>query len=169
VARARRLATRKATKAPRVKLTRVRRAGTGTVSTHLHGRAHARALGHGRARHLEWSPGLHPKPGAGIKRTGVRLKVQVTRRVGGKRVVSPATRAKIAAALAGKKHPHKGHVVSANTRAKIAAALRGKHHPGKKGVRRKGHKLTAETRAKISKALRGRKHPHRGVPRRRKR
>jgi hypothetical protein len=169
VARARRLSTRKAAKAPKAKLTRVRRAGTQNVSKHLHGRVRARARGHGRARHPEWTPGLHPKPGARVKRTGLRVKVQVTRRVGGKRVVSPATRAKIAAALAGKKHPHKGHAVSANTRAKIAAALRGKHHPGKKGVRRKGHKLTAETRAKISKALKGRKHPHRGVPRRRKR
>jgi hypothetical protein len=169
MARARRLSTRKAAKAPRSKVSRVRRAGTENVSTHLHGRKRAQVRGHGRVRHAEWTPGLHPKSGARTKTTGLRVKVQVTRKVGGKRVVSPATRAKIAASLTGKKHPHKGHVLSANARAKIAAALRGKHHPGKKGVHRKGHKLSAETRAKIAKAMRGRKHPHRGVPRRRKR
>lgn len=169
MARARRLSTRKAARAPKAKLAPVRRAGTQNVSKHLHGRKRAQVRGHGRARHLEWTPGLHPKPGARNKTTGLRVKVQVTRKVGGKRVVSPATRAKIAAALVGKKHPHKGHSVSATARAKIAAALRGKHHPGKKGVHRKGHKLSAETRAKIAKALRGRKHPHRGTPRRRKR
>jgi hypothetical protein len=69
--------------------------------------------------------------------------------------VSAATRAKISAALRGKKHPHKGHAITAQTRAKIAAAERGKRHP------HKGHAVTAATRAKISAALKAR---HRKAP-----
>jgi hypothetical protein len=69
--------------------------------------------------------------------------------------VSAATRAKISAALRGKKHPHKGHAITAQTRAKIAAAERGKKHP------HKGHAETAATRAKISAALKAR---HRKAP-----
>lgn len=70
--------------------------------------------------------------------------------------MSAATRAKISAALKGRKHArrkgghHKGHPVSAATRAKLSAALRGKHH--------KGHHVSAATRAKISAALKGKHH-----------
>lgn len=43
-----------------------------------------------------------------------------------KRVYSAAARAAMSRARKGKPHPHKGHSPSAATRAKIAAALRGR-------------------------------------------
>lgn len=64
--------------------------------------------------------------------------------------MTAATRAKISAALKGKKHPHKGHAVSAQTKAKISAALTGKPHP------HAGHPMTAATRAKLSAAAKAR-------------
>lgn len=67
------------------------------------------------------------------------------------RHLSKSTRDKIARALRGKPHRHKGHQQSASTRAKISAALKGRrnrHH--------KGHAISPATRAKISAALKGR-------------
>lgn len=72
-----------------------------------------------------------------------------------RRTVSPATRAKISAALRGKKHPHRGVRPSAAARAHESAAHRGKHH------HHKGHRMSAATRAKISRALKGRHHKRR--------
>lgn len=60
--------------------------------------------------------------------------------------LSAEARAKISAALKGKKH--KGHALSSSARAKISAALKGKKHP------HKGHAESATTRAKIAEALR---------------
>lgn len=68
-----------------------------------------------------------------------------------KRVVSAAARAKQAARMKGKKHPHKGHRLSAATRAKISARL--------KGQKRKGHAVSSAARAKVTARLKGRHHP----------
>lgn len=69
-----------------------------------------------------------------------------------RRPVSAATRARISAALRGKKHPHRGVRPSAATRARESAAHKGKRHP------HRGHRMSAATRAKISRALKGRHH-----------
>jgi NUMOD3 motif len=153
--RARRLVSRRAAKAPRTRLTKTAKARHGNVTKRLHGRKRVTGAGWGRGKTRVVK---HPR----------RHRLVVARKVAGRRVVSPATRAKIAAALRGKKHPHKGHAMSVSARGKIAAALRGRKHPGRKGVHHKGHPISAQTRAKISAALTGRKHPHRGVPRRKK-
>jgi hypothetical protein len=58
---------------------------------------------------------------------------------------TPETRAKIAATLKGRPHPHKGHEVSPETRVKISAA-------------KKGRVFSSEHRAKLSAAHKGRTH-----------
>lgn len=76
--------------------------------------------------------------------------------------LSASTKAKISAALKGRKIPHraasshKGHKLSAETKAKISAALKGKKRAARMAAK-EARKLSAATKAKISAALKGRK------------
>lgn len=163
MARAHRLMSRKVQKAPRLRVSRKHRPGN--VTRRLRGLSRDRVAGGHRQRHPEWLPGVHPhsKP--------------TVRRMAGSRHLTAEAKAKIAAALKGRKHPHPGHPLSASARAKISAAEKGKHksgHPMSPAARaklaaklagkkhpHKGHTVSAVTRAKLSAALTGKKHPGR--------
>jgi hypothetical protein len=169
MAKAHRLTSHKAQKAPKTKLIRAHHHG------HITKRLHGRKRAQGWTRHaktVSWATGVHkPHIPGGTRHPGVRhagthptvaghrAKAAPATAAKHRKPLTAATRAKISAALKGKHHAHHGQVVhhvagshklSAATKAKIAAALKGRHH--------KGHPMSAAARAKLSAALKGRHH-----------
>lgn len=184
MAKAHRLSSHKAAKAPKVKLTKVHHAH-GNVVKRLHGRKRAADVKH-HGRVSASDPGVH-KPrhhGVAHKIAGhhatrhpgtrhVKHRAGTHPRVAGHRahVIHPALtkrhrkpetaaeKAKIAAALRGKHHAHHGSVVHHVAGShKLSAATKAKIAAALKGKHHKGHAMSAAARAKLSAALKGRHH-----------
>lgn len=188
MAKAHRLSSHKAAKAPKAKLTKVHHAH-GNVVKRLHGRKRAADVKH-HGRVSASDPGVH-KPrhhGVAHKIAGhhatrhpgtrhIKHRAGTHPRVAGHRahVIHPALtkrhrkpetaaeKAKIAAALRGKHHAHHGHVVHVAGHHKLSAATKAKIAAALKGKHHKGHPMSPAARAKLSAALKGKHHPgHKG-------
>lgn len=141
MAKAKRLSTHKAQKAPKTKLTKVHKHGN--ITKRLHGRKRAADVKH-HAKAVAWEPGVHKPHRHGVER-----------HIAGHRTTRhPGTH--------GHAGPHHHH--AAGTHPKVAGHHRTKHgrkvHPSLTGRHRKP--LTAAQRAHLSAALKGKHHVHHG-------
>lgn len=188
MAKAHRLSSHKAAKAPKAKLTKTHHVH-GNVVKHLHGRKRAANITH-RAKTVAWEPGVHKPRHRGAARTiaghrttrhpgtrHIRHGTGAHPRAAGHRThaahptlvkrhhkpETAAEKAKIAAALRGKHHVHHGHVVHVAGHRKLSAATKARIAAALKGKHHKGHPMSPAARAKLSAALKGKHHPgHKG-------